>query len=150
MCLQWGSYRFPTIPDGTATNMLQFPSGSMLLLHWVRTDSQGIESHSHYLDTVERGISSHFYLGLNWFLIIPHGIATNLPQCSSEFPLILHWGRTDLKAIGSNCQWIQVVERGIPCVSNQIITGSQQFQMEQQQTCPYCHLGCSWFCIGGD
>jgi len=47
----------------------------------------------------------------------------------------------DSQAIDPPSHWIEVGERGIPGVPNQVGIDSQQFQIVQQQICSSSHLG---------
>ena len=69
----------------------------------------------------------------------------NPPQFPSGFLANLHWGRMDFQAIDCDSQWIEVAERVLPSVSNQVPSDSQQFKMAQQSICFYSHWGSCWF-----
>ena len=55
--------------------------------------------------------------------------------------MILHWGRMNSQAIDPPSHWIEVGERAITGVPNQVEIDSQQFQIVQWQICSFSHLG---------
>jgi len=114
---------------------------------WGRTDSKVFQSHSQYLEVVERGVYSCFHSGTNGFPTIQYRRARNLCVFTYGFPLTPHWGRTDYQASESTSQGSDAVGRGILGVFIKVPTDSQWFQIAQQWIHPCSHLGSCWFSI---
>jgi len=89
-CFQLGSNWFPSIPDGTAVNLLLFPTGFCLILDWENSlPSLSLWISFSWFWNCGKGFPRCFHSGTNWCLMIPDGSTTNSPQFPSRFPMNL-------------------------------------------------------------